>query len=901
MDEGGGTIACDTSGYGNNGTLQGNPAWTAGALGGALQFDGVDDFVLIPHSESLSVDDEVTVSAWIYVERYNGQNGSSYQGIIAKSDSPRSYSLYVNSDKSLHFSTADVGTTSTTTVPLNEWVHVVAQVVDGGHRYFIDGEPAGAGGSGVTLPGLSDTANVVIGKTWETDREFQGRIDDVRVYNKALDEAGVQESMAAIPYARALAVTPANDAVIGETQFSLTWAAGDFATSHVVYFGESFEALTTDQAVPVAAAEASLEIGQIPGYEAGLTPGKTYYWRVDEVADGNPASPWEGEVWSFTVRPRTAWGPSPADGAVYVRPTQGLTWSSGLDAVSHTIYLSENYDEVANATIEGLQLVDPTFDPETLDAGKTYYWRIDEFTPDEAGNLVIYPGEVWSFSTVPDVAIGDEHLVGWWTFDEGTSDTAVDSSGYGNHGALSGGIERVEGFAGGALQFGPGKVVNCGPDAASQIIDDFTLMAWVKLDRVNDGIYGGIGGKLQISNGNYYGFGLVRHSDNTFRLWIGDGSTDLAKSAVRSDYTCVDIEWHHVAGVRSGQSNTLYVDGVLQKETTTTGFVPSTDWFHIGRQYSTQTDRTFPGRIDDVRVYDTAANAATIARIMAGDESLAGDPQPASGTVVDIRNVPDLAWSAGNTAASHDVYFGSDRQAVANADRNAAEFKGNQADASFSIADLVAFGDGDSYWRIDEVEADGVTIHKGHVWKLTVPAYLPVDDFESYTDTKNTIFQTWIDGMTNSTGSYVGYETAAGGTFCEISVVHGGSQSMPFKYSNATPPYYSETECSWTTAQDWTAGGVDTLCLFVRGLEENGEGSAYVGLEDKTGKLAVVKSADATLVTTEAWTQVNIPLAYFGVNAAQITKMCLGIGDRDNPTPGGVGKVYIDDIRVIKQ
>ncbi|MEN6426027.1 MAG: hypothetical protein ABFE13_11730, partial [Phycisphaerales bacterium] len=280
------------------------------------------------------------------------------------------------------------------------------------------------------------------------------------------------------------------------------------------------------------------------------------------------------------------------------------------------------------------------------------------------------------------------------------------------------------------------------------------------------------------------------------------------------------------------------------------------------------------------------------------------DPQPVSGTIVDIREVPDLAWSAGNTAASHDVYFGADRQAVADADHNAVQFKGNQTDTSFSVSDLVAFGGGNYFWRIDEVEADGVTVHKGYVWKLTMPDYLPVEDFESYTDDEDAgtaIFQTWIDGLTNGTGSYVGHDTASGGTFAEISVVHGGTQSMPFTYNNAGATQYSETERTWTTAQDWTVEGADTLCLFVRGLEENGEGMPYVGLQDSTGKLVVVKSSDATLVTTEAWTQVNIPLAYFGVNAARIKKMYIGIGDRDNPTAGGAGLIYIDDIRVIRQ
>ena len=702
---------------------------------------------------------------------------------------------------------------------------------------------------------------------------------------------------------------PKDGATVDATTVEAAWVAGDLAAMHDVYFGESYDevsAATPDDAgVYVGRQTATqLSIGVAGGPAPdGLVPGKTYYWRVDAINEAEPDSPWTGKVWSFTVRPLTAWGPTPADRAAFVRLDQALSWNTGMGAVFHTVYFSESYDDVANATAEALQVADPTFLVETLEAGKTYYWRVDEFALDMTGIPANFEGEVWSFSTVPDIAIADPHLVGWWSFDEGSSDTAVDSSGYGHHGILNASVERVEGLFGGALHFGSGRVVDCGFDAASEVTGDFTLAAWVQLDRTNAGVYGGLGGKLQYLNSNYYGFGLVRHSSNFFRLWVGDGSTDLAKSAVSSNAPYTDTEWHHVAGVRNGQANTLYVDGVLQNATTNTGLAPSTDWFHIGRQYSTQTDRTFPGVIDDFRIYDTAATAATITQIMAGDENLASDPQPASGTVVDIRDVPDLLWSAGANAASHDVYFGTDRQAVAQADHEAAEFQGNQTDPSFSISDLATFGGGDYYWRIDEVEADGVTVRKGYVWKVTLPDYLPVDDFESYTDDEDagtTIFQTWIDGLTNGTGSYVGYENASGDTFSEITVVRSGSQSMPLAYNNTETPHYSETERTWATAQDWTAEGVDTLSLFVRGSTTNGADPMYVGLQDSANKLGVVAISEAAITTKTTWTQLRIPLAAFGVKASAIKKMYIGIGDRDNPTPGGAGLIYIDDITVTK-
>src|SRR4030042_6620249 len=70
LDDGSGMTAADMSGNGNDGTLRGDTAWVTGHLGKALQFDGVDDFVGVPHADILTMDNEVTVMAWINTERY---------------------------------------------------------------------------------------------------------------------------------------------------------------------------------------------------------------------------------------------------------------------------------------------------------------------------------------------------------------------------------------------------------------------------------------------------------------------------------------------------------------------------------------------------------------------------------------------------------------------------------------------------------------------------------------------------------------------------------------------------------------------------------------------------------------------------------------------------------------
>jgi hypothetical protein len=78
----------------------------------------------------------------------------------------------------------------------------------------------------------------------------------------------------------------------------------------------------------------------------------------------------------------------------------------------------------------------------------------------------------------------------------------------------------------------------------------------------------------------------------------------------------------------------------------------------------------------------------------------------------------EISWSPGFTAASHDVYIGTDETAVTNADTSSEEFKGNQELTTFDAGPYEPRTT--YYWRIDEVESDGVTKHTGEVWSFTL-------------------------------------------------------------------------------------------------------------------------------------------------------------------------------------
>ncbi|RPJ39211.1 MAG: DUF1349 domain-containing protein, partial [Planctomycetaceae bacterium] len=432
-------------------------------------------------------------------------------------------------------------------------------------------------------------------------------------------------------------------------------------------------------------------------------------------------------------------------------------------------------------------------------------------------------GYVWSFRTLPLIPIADPNLVGWWKLDEVSGPAVVDWSGHNNHGALQGAPQRVTGYDGGALKFNGSSDYVQVPHSETLIPTSgkATVSIWINAERHTgpggsqwQGVFAK-GGAPRLYNLYTEASGVLHFSSGPAGAYIGSVSTGQVPLN----------EWVHVAVVVDGK-DIFYINGEPAGEGGQGATVPTggTAPLTIGK---TDEANFFLGMIDDVRLYNTALTQEQIKAAMRGDLLLAWGEQPSDGSTADIREATSLAWQPGNAADQHDVYFGKDADVVTDADTSSPEYKGRQADASYSLDGLVVFGGGTYFWRIDEVEAGATAIHKGRVWAFTVADYLIVDDFESYTDNNTdlqAIFQTWIDGwgyttpepgnQGNGTGSTVGYTDAP---FAEPSIVHGGAQSMPFDYNNIVQPYYSETDRTWTTSQNWKTNGANTLVLYLQG------------------------------------------------------------------------------------
>jgi hypothetical protein len=145
--------------------------------------------------------------------------------------------------------------------------------------------------------------------------------------------------------------------------------------------------------------------------------------------------------------------------------------------------------------------------------------------------------------------------------------------------------------------------------------------------------------------------------------------------------------------------------------------------------------------------------------------------------------------------------------------------------------------------------------------------------------------------------------------FAEQAVVHGGGQSLPLDYNNVSAPFYSEICREFSPAQDWTVHGGDSLVLYVRGLATNDPAPLYLSVEDSAGIAFGIIHPDAELTRTTEWTEWKVPLSRLagfdwsrmtGFDFQQVAQIRLGVGNPEEPAPGGRGRIYLDDIRVIK-
>lgn len=181
--------AADLSGCGNTGILHNGPTWQpfSGQVGGALEFDGWDDYVSVASSSNLQLTSALTISAWIKGDFWGA--GSDVDTIVRKGEAaPVNYQLAIADGRvSLMLDDFDNGGfRGNTVLNTGQWYHVAATWDGSTVRIYVNGVIDND--SGVSREGTigTDTRPLCIGGRAGTDL-FDGIIDEVRIYNRALD------------------------------------------------------------------------------------------------------------------------------------------------------------------------------------------------------------------------------------------------------------------------------------------------------------------------------------------------------------------------------------------------------------------------------------------------------------------------------------------------------------------------------------------------------------------------------------------------------------------------------------------------------------------------------------------------------------------------------------------
>jgi len=759
----------DSSGNGYDGTVVGSPTFVEGRLGQALNLNATttDQYVNCGTDMGFTTvgdggaADGFTIAVWVNRSEGGDQKLCGNLSVTSWAEGEGfQFAIYNDRteldmrDSTGRYFSRDVDAAAFTILEQDTWYHIAFVFDDVANTLteYINGERTNTLANVPTSLAAS-TNEFRIGTqtpSHASGRVFRGLLDDFRLYDSALNAQEVLAVMrgGGAAYPLASRPVPADGGLHTDTWVSMSWSPGDSAVSHDVYFGENPEDVNNGLGDTFRGNQAATYfVAGFPGfpYPDGLVPGTTYYWRIDEVNDADPNSPWKGDLWSFMVPPKKAYEASPTDGAFFVDPAVELSWTQGHNAKLHIVYFGDNYDDVKNAA-GGSSQATMTFSPGPLELEKTYYWRVDEFD-----GAITYTGDVWSFKTAKA------------------------------GGGMRGDYYRDMDFGNLVLtRIDPQVNFNWGAGAPDESVsaDSFSVR-WT--------------GEVQAAFTETYSFYTT--TDGSVRMWI-DGKLLI-------DY------WADHSIFLNGGTIDLVSENV----------------YSIILEYG----KNGGDALMELRWSSPSTPTEFIPQAALSPPIKASSPSPSNGAK-GVRHTTLLKWGAGDNAVSHELYFGTDADAVKNATAASPEYKGTKAlgDESYDPGKLPWATT--YYWRVDEV--NGINPDSpwvGNIWTFTTGDFLVVDDFEDYDAGENQIWYAWHDGLGygtpgtadyfagNGTGAAVGDETSA--SYTEETIVHGGNKSMPVSYNNNKQGYamYSETELKLTAPRDWTEESVTELSLWFRG------------------------------------------------------------------------------------
>ncbi len=693
----------------------------------------------------------------------------------------------------------------------------------------------------------------------------------------------IDNVMIGIVYAeKAKNPNPEHGAIHPDTWVNLSWSPGDFAVSHDVYLGDNPDDVneaTRDSELFRGNQDLTFYTAGFPGYAYpdGLINGTTYYWRIDEVNDADPKSPWKGEIWSFLIPPRTAYEPNPSDGAELVNLNARLSWTAGYGAILSTVYFGEDFDTVNNAS-GGLIQGNTTYNPGPLKLAKTYYWRVDAFD-----GAATHKGKIWSFTTEGAVS-GPNPANG----DVGVSPTQILTW---DAGAVAASHE---------VYFGSDADAVKNATTASPEYKGPKALGEESYDP----------GKLTLSTTYYWRIDEV-NGVNPDSPWAGNvWSFTTSNFFVIDNFEIYDandnqiwFSWHDGLGYGTPGTANYFAGngtGAAVGDESTASYTEETI-VHGGSQSMPvfyDNDKQGYSKYSEVELTLSAVRNWTAEGVAELSIWFRGNP----GSVGSFVEGPVGIYTM--TASGADIW--------------------NEAD-EFHFAYKVLTGAGSIVAKVQSIDNTNDWAKAGVMIRETLDpesahalaAVTPTQGVSfqrradtgatSTSDNSATLAETaphWVKLERSISGNITMSHSTNGTTWETLGMPQIIQMSANVYIGLALTSHDTALTCEAVLSNVTTTGSVSGQWANQDvGITSNDAEPLYVAVSNIAGAPAVVVHDDPDASVTDVWTEWIIPLQAFadqGINLTDVDRIAIGLGTRGNTMiPGGSGKIYIDEIRLL--
>lgn len=651
FDEQTGQTAYDKYGS-NNGTLGANsslgsddPTWKTKSnckVNGCLSFDG-GDYVFSTDSTALSITDDLTISLWIKPNINLTSGIANNHRFVNKVDD---YGLTYMTSGNIEFfyknasGNIQVGL-APTTFTASTWYHL-AVVWNSDTVTFYKNGVALETDDLANEPIRNGSGSVYLGSWSGSSQYFNGSMDEVKIYNSALTEEQIKQDMNA---GSTLAVgtttseaadlsdgagnppiiewkldektgTTANDTSGNNNTGSATnttWkSTKDCKQGACLSFTSSSSSYVTTSTDPGTMTSGTYSLWVKP---STLNAGMGWIDSAGTAGNGFDIFQWTGNILYFRAGNQSS---------VSISDWNPNTWYHLALVWNGTNYYGYvNGKQVTSGTQSGSRTGQISIG--RVDGGYYFTGLIDHV-------------KIYNYARTPAQIAYDYNRgapIAHWKMDECQGSTIHDSSDNGNHGTWnsSGGTQTSVGtcttagtaWGNGAtgkfeasLNFdGTDDYVNIGDDDKYTFFDNFSVAFWMNPKTGGNNFFWGGISKAGIAGNREWEIGFDPTQSDAVRFLIGDNNgawvTDLIRGA-----GLIRNQWHHVVGVVSGNQARIYLDGNQSGASAT---YPSTmkntsSPVYIGGVNTYETQSSFNGQLDDVRIYNYALSETQVKKIM---------------------------------------------------------------------------------------------------------------------------------------------------------------------------------------------------------------------------------------------------------------------------------------------